>query len=98
MKVDRLSSILSQIVSVGEHEKVVQGIFENYPNTKYRDASMRVVRGLKLFQQFLMVHTTALVPLLHSAPRYVCFCCVPIPRLPVYWSGWCSRTWYSIPS
>ena len=43
VKVDRLSSILSSIVSVGEHEKVAQGIFENYPNTKYRDPSMRVV-------------------------------------------------------
>lgn len=74
VKVDRLSSILSQIVSVGEHEKVVQGIFENYPNTKYRDASMRVVRGLKLFQVFHMAHTAALVHLLHSAPRYVCMC------------------------
>ena len=45
---DRFASILSGIVSVGEHEKVVQGIFENYPNTKYRDPSMRVVGGTEV--------------------------------------------------
>lgn len=48
MKTDRFLSILSGIVSVGEHEKVVQGIFENYPNTKYRDPSMRMVSGTEV--------------------------------------------------
>lgn len=45
VKIDRFSSILSAVSSVGEYEKVAQGIFENYPNTKYRDPSMRVVSG-----------------------------------------------------
>ena len=42
-KSDRFLYILSTIMSVGEYDKVVQGVFENYPNMKYRDPSMRMV-------------------------------------------------------
>ena len=42
-KSDRFLYILSTVMSVGEYDKVVQGVFENYPNIRYRDPSMRMV-------------------------------------------------------
>ena len=111
VKIDRFSSILSAILSVGEHEKVAQGIFENYPNTKYRDPSMRVVSGAKAG---LLNHShvqcgyslvSAIVPVfsVHLAMyELFCVCCMYVcgssSRLPVCWSGCCSRTWCSRPS
>ena len=42
-KSNRFLYILSTVMSVGEYDKVVQGVFENYPNMRYRDPSMRMV-------------------------------------------------------
>jgi len=49
----RYRSILSTVQSCGEYDRLVQGVFENYLNIKFKDSNMiRVGRGLEWFTHF----------------------------------------------
>ena len=45
-KSDRFLYILYNVMSVGVVDKVLQGVFENYPSMRYRDPSMKMVHEL----------------------------------------------------
>jgi len=49
----RYRSILSTVQSCGEYDRLVQGVFENYLNIKFKDSGMAaVVKGLEWFSHF----------------------------------------------
>jgi len=53
----RYRSILSTVQSCGEYDRLVQGVFENYLNIKFKDTGMAgVVKGLDWFTHFDLLH------------------------------------------
>jgi len=49
----RFRSILSTVQSCGEYDRLMQGVFENYLNIKFKDCNMiRVGKGLEWFSHF----------------------------------------------
>ena len=43
VSIHRFNNIVSVIMSCGEYEKMAQGVFENYLNTKIKDSSLYTV-------------------------------------------------------
>lgn len=37
---ERMSNVLNVVTSFGDYEKIAQGVFENYPNMKYKNSNM----------------------------------------------------------
>jgi len=53
----RYRSILATVQSCGEYDRLVQGVFENYLNIKFKDSGMAgVVKGLDWFSHFDLLH------------------------------------------
>jgi len=53
----RYRNILSIVQSCGEYDRLVQGVFENYLNIKFKDSGMMgVVKGLDWFTHFDLLH------------------------------------------
>jgi len=53
----RYRSILATVQRCGEYDRLVQGVFENYVNIKFKDSGMAaVVKGLEWFSHFDLLH------------------------------------------
>lgn len=53
----RYRSILGIVQSCGEYDRLIQGVFENYLNIKFKDNNMAgVVKGLDWFSHFDLLH------------------------------------------
>ena len=71
---ERYQKILSTIQSCGEYEKVVQGVFDNYVNMKFRDLRLEnVTKSLDRFTEFDLLQQEIRHSQIYSLMAYLPF-------------------------
>ncbi|XP_044253050.1 chromosome transmission fidelity protein 18 homolog [Tribolium madens] len=88
---DRMSKILNVVNAFGDYEKIAQGVFENYPNMKFKNSSMmETCLALDWFGFCDIINKSIYSTQNYNLAGYLPFACV------VWHFAFGSRTWQKL--